>query len=273
MIRETALAPLKALKSSATVSMTQTIYTKRVDQVNITRVDMFCDYADMEPFERLRKARIAAGFKSARNAAVENGWKESSYAAHENGQNGFDADGATKYGRAFKASAAWLMTGEGPAAKQNIAKVMGRIGAGAEILPEVEQVPPDGLFEIEVPFPIPDDAQAYEVQGDSMWPRYDDRDIVICWRFGENIEDVLGWEAALLTTTGKRYLKRIIAGSRKGLVDLESFNAPVIRGVRIEWAARVQAVVRRGQWSQLTPQKASSIVRPMKNRSKTMVPR
>ncbi len=40
---------------------------------------------------------------------------------------------------------------------------MGRIGAGATIEPEYEQVPPEGLGEVELPFPIDDDIIAFEV--------------------------------------------------------------------------------------------------------------
>src|SRR4051812_36003144 len=104
--------------------------------------------------DRLRKARIDAGHKSARRAAQRFGWKESTYAAHENGQNEYDPETAERYGRAFKKPAAWLLTGDGPANRQNVVRVMGRIGAGAEISPEEEQVPPEGLAEIDIPFPV-----------------------------------------------------------------------------------------------------------------------
>lgn len=138
---------------------------------------------------------------------------------------------------------------------QNVVPVMGRIGAGAEILPEDEQVPPEGLYEIETPFPIPDDAIAFEVAGESMWPRYDEGDIVICWKQGVNIHEVLGWEAAVKTDTGKRYLKRVLKGATNGTYDLESHNAAPIRGVQIVWVAAIQSVIRSGQWRRL-PQSA-----------------
>jgi len=63
--------------------------------------------------ERLRKARMAAGFKSAKAAADRMGISGSTYAAHENGQNEFDATAAAIYGRAFGVTASWLLTGEG----------------------------------------------------------------------------------------------------------------------------------------------------------------
>ncbi|WP_429925011.1 XRE family transcriptional regulator [Agrobacterium vitis] len=137
--------------------------------------------------------------------------------------------------------------------KANVVAVMGRIGAGAEISPDEEQVPPDGLHEVETPFPIPDDALAFEVSGDSMWPRYDDGDIIICWSQSIIPEDVLGWEAAVRTRDGRRYLKRVHKGAEAGTYDLESHNAPPIRGVELVWVASIQSVIRSGQWKRAAP--------------------
>ncbi len=148
----------------------------------------------------------------------------------------------------LKTTAAWLLEGVGEATPGNRVRVVGRIGAGAEIQPEFEQIPPEGLYEIEVPFPIDKDAIAFLVEGDSMWPRYDPGDVIICWRQGADANEVVGWEAAVRTSDGKRYLKRIQRGAAPGTFDLESHNAAPIRSVRIEWAAEIQGVVRSGQW-------------------------
>ncbi|MGV2049040.1 XRE family transcriptional regulator [Agrobacterium sp. 22-209-1] len=145
----------------------------------------------------------------------------------------------------------------------NVVAIMGRIGAGAEISPDEEQIPPEGLYEIETPFPLPEDALAFEVYGESMWPRYDDGDIIICWRQGVVVEEVLGWEAAVKTSTGQRYLKRVLRGSEKGTFDLESHNAPPIRGVQIVWVAAIQSVIRSGQWKKLTPAARQRLVQKM----------
>lgn len=151
----------------------------------------------------------------------------------------------------LKTSAAWLLEGVGDPAPANRVRIVGRIGAGAEILPEFEQIPPEGLYEIEVPFPISADAIAFQVEGDSMWPRYDPGDVIICGREGANAEDIIGWEAAVRTADGKRYLKRIQRGAMAGTFDLESHNAAPIRSVRLEWAAEIQWVVRSGQWRRM----------------------
>src|SRR3984957_18956866 len=55
-------------------------------------------------------------------------------------------------------------------------RTRGRVGAAATIEPEHEQVPPEGLGEIELPFPIAEETIAFEVSGDSMLPKYENGD-------------------------------------------------------------------------------------------------
>jgi hypothetical protein len=154
-------------------------------------------------------------------------------------------------------TAAWLLEGVGDTRPSAKARVVGRIGAGAEILPEFEQIPADGLFEIEVPFPIPEDTIAFEVEGDSMWPRYDAGDVIICARQSEDADSVVGREAAVRTRDGRRFLKRVRRGAAPGTFDLESHNAAPIRGVGIEWVAGILAAIRSDQWRRL--ERVSSI--------------
>jgi phage repressor protein C with HTH and peptisase S24 domain len=148
----------------------------------------------------------------------------------------------------LKTTAAWLLEGASPSEPQAPLRVIGRIGAGAEILPEFEQIPPEGLFEISLPFTLPPDAVAFVVEGDSMWPRYDSGDIVICGKPEADSHALLGLETALCTTDGRRYLKTVRRGSKQGSFDLESHNAPPIRDVHIEWAARILMILPGSQW-------------------------
>ena len=64
----------------------------------------------------------------------------------------------------------------------NSVPIMGRVGAGASIEPEHEQVPPEGLGEVELPFPIAEETIAFEVSGDSMLPKYENGDIIVVYR-------------------------------------------------------------------------------------------
>jgi repressor LexA len=50
-------------------------------------------------------------------------------------------------------------------------KLVGYLGAGAVVEPDYEQVPPEGLDQIEIPFNLPDEMIAFKVRGDSNAPR------------------------------------------------------------------------------------------------------
>lgn len=214
---------------------------------------------------RLKWARIRDGrFGTGTAAAEAFGWTISTYLGHENGDRNPSREAAQRYASAYGVRWEWILEGEGHPIAPNVVKVIGRVGAGARIDPDFEQVPPEGLFEIEVPIDIPHDAIALEVAGDSMWPRYDGGDVVICWREGSNVQEIIGWEAAVRTADGARYLKRVLQGSTPRTFDLESYNAPVIRDVRLEWASRVNVVVRRGEWKQITRSKKAAVRRKMR---------
>jgi phage repressor protein C with HTH and peptisase S24 domain len=63
--------------------------------------------------ERLKEARLRAGYRTATAAIVACGWSSSTYRAHENGQNGFKVEEAKLYGEAYRVSPSWLLLGEG----------------------------------------------------------------------------------------------------------------------------------------------------------------
>ena len=64
------------------------------------------------PAERLKHARISAGFTSAMGAAKYFEWKPSTYASHENGGAAIRPFWAELYGQAFRVSPRWILSGE-----------------------------------------------------------------------------------------------------------------------------------------------------------------
>jgi repressor LexA len=134
----------------------------------------------------------------------------------------------------------------------NMVPIMGRIGAGATIEPEHEQVPPEGLGEIELPFPIAEETVAFEVAGDSMLPKYENGDIIVVYREQRHpISSFYGEEAAVRLKSGERYLKTIERGKSTTLVNLKSFNAKPIVGVKLEWIGEICVTLPRGQIARL----------------------
>jgi len=140
----------------------------------------------------------------------------------------------------------------------NYVPIMGRIGAGAVIEPEYEQVPPEGLGEIELPFPISGEAIAFEVSGDSMLPKYENGDAIVVYREQRHpLASFYGEEAAVRLKTGERYLKTIERGKSPSMVNLTSFNAKPITGVKLEWIGEICVTLPRAQIARMRARAAA----------------
>src|SRR6202047_3090637 len=134
----------------------------------------------------------------------------------------------------------------------NSVPIMGRVGAGAIIEPEHEQVPPEGLGEVELPFPISEETIGFEVSGDSMLPKYENGDIIVVYREQRHpVSSFYGEEAAVRLKTGERYLKTVERGKSPSVVNLISFNAKPINGVKLEWIGEICVTRPRGQIERL----------------------
>lgn len=202
---------------------------------------------------RLQKARENAGYETARAACDAFGFTYDTYIQHERGERGLSR-AAKRYADAFGVRVAWLLTGEDdPARPLMEIDVRGNIGAGGSIESASEQTHDhEPLRRVTVPFPVPDDAIAFQVLGESMWPRYDPGDIIICSRFGEPSHTVIGFIAAVEADDGNRYLKRVLKGSAPHLFHLESHNAPLMPDVSVRSFARVLATIPASEVNEVT---------------------
>ncbi|WP_410052824.1 XRE family transcriptional regulator [Bradyrhizobium sp. SZCCHNRI1058] len=130
---------------------------------------------------------------------------------------------------------------------RNVIPIMGDIGAGARIEPDYEQAPPDGFDQVELPFALgAEDVIGFRVLGDSMLPKYEPGAVIVVYRNQTRAtQHLVGEFAAVRTSDGHRYLKRIMPSSKPNLYNLESFNGAVrpILGVGIVWASEIIATI------------------------------
>lgn len=194
---------------------------------------------------RLKQLRIAAGWTH-EFAADALGVSRSQFIKLERNERRLTADYISRAARAFGVRPSDIIdepVNEG-------VPLMGYIGAGAEIEPDFEQVPPEGLDQITFPIPLPEGLIAFEVRGDSMLPFYKDGHIVVVWEQQKRpLEAFFGEEAVVRTTAGRRFLKTVERGI--GGVNLRSFNAPVMEAQKLEWIGEIFAVMPRLQWKSI----------------------
>lgn len=184
---------------------------------------------------RLRQAR-ALKFATSVEAAAAYGFNPNTLRSNENGNKPFGRDAAVRYAQAFGVRIDWLLRGSGPMRHRsvNLTPVEGLVGAGAAVFPIDE-----GAFDpIEPPFGVPENAVAYVVRGDSMYPAYSDGTFLIAVPI-EDINSLLHRRAIVTLDDGRRYVKDIGPGSAAGLYTLYSHNAAPIPDVRIVSGSRV----------------------------------
>src|SRR5262245_36233452 len=123
--------------------------------------------------------------------------------------------------------------------------LMGYLGAGAEVEPDHEQVPPEGLDQVDLPFPVPDEMIAFRVRGNSMLPVFKDGATIVVYREQKRpLESFYGEEAAVRTSDGRRFIKTIIKGGEPGTVNLLSWNDPMpIENVHLAWIGEIFSIL------------------------------
>jgi transcriptional regulator with XRE-family HTH domain len=190
---------------------------------------------------RLRERMEAAGF-SMKSLSVAAGLNETYVRDVLAGRSRPTVTNLIKLAEALHTSIADLI-GEGdPTTK--VVPVMGYVGAGAEVEPEFEQVPPEGLDHVTLPFAVPGDLIAFKVRGTSMLPVYREDAVVLVYREQRRaIESFYGEEAAVRTADGRRFIKTITRGGRVGTVTLTSWNANPIEDQRLEWVGEIFAIL------------------------------
>lgn len=211
--------------------------------------------------ERLKLARLDAGYKTARDAATALGVPYSTYAGHENGSRDFDADDAERYARKFRRPLEWLLTGKSssqtpPPSASNVAMVpiTGIVRAGTW------QEAETGAHELQhfVPSALdtpPEWQYAFTVEGNSLNKIAAPGDTLVCLdliKSGVAIADNdlviverLRYGGSMLERTAKR-VRRTVAGFELWPESTDpAFQEPIrINGDEVDEATEVRVAAK-----------------------------
>lgn len=136
----------------------------------------------------------------------------------------------------------WLEKGLDTESEETEVPVMGYVGAGGDVDPEYEQVPPEGLRQVTIPFKLPKEMVAFEVTGTSMMPQFRAGTTIIVYAEQKrSTESFYGEEAVVRTADGRRFIKTIMRGD-KG-VTLTSWNADPIENVSLVWIGEIFTIM------------------------------
>jgi phage repressor protein C with HTH and peptisase S24 domain len=200
--------------------------------------------------ERLKAVGLSAQAASVQAGLSKDAIRNMQRAVQQKGRAGVSTKTITALAPVLETSVAWLLESDGDESAKHTASrksvnVMGYLGAGAEVEPEFEQVPPEGLEQVELPFELPDEMIAFIVRGDSMLPALRDGHLVIVYKDqNKPLESFYGEEAAVRTTDGRRFIKTIMRGQNG--VNLLSWNAAPIENVQLEWIGEIFAAIPAG---------------------------
>jgi phage repressor protein C with HTH and peptisase S24 domain len=205
--------------------------------------------------ERLKRARIEAGYAKAIDAARALDVEPGTYNHHENGTAGLSRAGE-RYARFFGVNLEWLLTGKGEMRPSHSAPapevaIDGIVRAGAEIQSNADLPDFGGPTVIKVP--SGDGVGAYVVSGDSQWPRFLDGELILYEKRPRAPSELLDNYAIVQTLDGRRVIKIVRANPNGGddLWRLESHNAPPEDDVKILAAWRYLGVLPRQEATSL----------------------
>ncbi|WP_165359638.1 helix-turn-helix domain-containing protein [Lichenibacterium minor] len=199
--------------------------------------------------ERIKFLRTMKGYKSASEAARAYGWTVSTYLGYENGDREPSKKMAQRIAEAFGVGINYLLIGQGLifGESDELFKIpiIGDVFENGEISPKSLGLPVEGYSEISTSIPILNATIGVRVAGSTMWPRYEDGDILGFVRTGQNPHSLIdGCEAVVRLSDGRRLIRKISKSNTQGLIHLHGHNTPSLFDQAIVWAAEITSVVR-----------------------------
>ena len=126
--------------------------------------------------------------------------------------------------------------------------IVGKIGAGGSVA--FLELRDEDHIEADETVPRPPGVNgkliALVVEGSSMFPKYNDGDIIYIQRTHEGVlAGDIGDDCAVRLVSGETYVKQLVKGSEPNRFTLRSLNAPDMENVEVEWATRVLFIMPR----------------------------
>ncbi|MGO1079921.1 XRE family transcriptional regulator [Inquilinus sp. CA228] len=141
----------------------------------------------------------------------------------------------------------WLRTGVGErtSARPDTVPLVGKVGAGAEVHMFEGDMSSEQIDEVDAPPGADEFTVAVIIEGNSMYPRYLERE-TIYYRRAQTSDprNLIGREVVVRVADGRTFVKVLRRGSSPGLFNLESYNAPPMEDVAVDWAVPVRWVSR-----------------------------
>lgn len=123
-------------------------------------------------------------------------------------------------------------------------KVVGMVGAGAEVHRFEGDYSDDRIDEADAPPGADEHTVAVIVVGSSMEPAFHDRDVIYYRNVRTEPDQLIGRECVIRLADGRTFVKILMRGNGPGFFTLFSYNAPLISDVVVEWALPVRWVKR-----------------------------
>jgi hypothetical protein len=192
--------------------------------------------------QRLRNARIGAGYKTATAAAAALRIPYATYAGHENGSRGIKQRDFEFYARMFGVSAAWLAFGtQDPEVRLRMVDLFSPAFKAVEALEH-------RVLEIVPPFPVPDGAVAVTVPDQRFEPFYF-KDEILVVREQATIDAVSHRTIFVLVGKSGELRKKVIIGkslrfnNEKRLSDIQDVHGKVTLDVSIIWCGEIIGII------------------------------
>lgn len=199
--------------------------------------------------ERLRSARIAAGFKSAEEFASSNKLPLPTYRSHENGNRNFTYSTAKMYARFLGCAPQWLFAGEGIPGEQTEIPIIGYVESGGTVrlLEDVKEEDKINLKEIFKKKSIP----VLLLAGCTALPVIEAMAITIepGWniqleeRITKGYDQLIDWPCVVRLISGELFLCKILRGYAKGKYNLMRYDSSFIPDANMRWAAKIHAII------------------------------